>query len=148
MESVLSYAAERELNIARNKAMLMSLELDKLKPRTEPKEIRHNNWKQSKSSAGTARNKRKAGADSGSDSDIDADVKSYAKTARVENDENVVPQSGEATEGKRRSSRIAGKPADAMARVEQSRGTPQPLSVKVIVEDASRHTKRERRYNP
>ncbi|KAG8217906.1 PUA-like domain-containing protein [Butyriboletus roseoflavus] len=145
MESVLSYAEERELNIARNKATLVSLDLEKLKPRTEPKEIRHKNWKNLKNSAS---NKRKADADLYSDSDIDADVKPHAKTARIGNDENAVPQPGQSTESRRRSSRLAGLSAQATERVERSRGTPQPLSVKTIVEDASGQSKRERRYNP
>lgn len=140
---MVSYAEEREANIARNKQILAELNIEKLKPATEPKETRHKYQKIPKRTTGTAgANKRKAD----SDSDTDADEKSRIKTARFTNDENAVPPPGESTEGRRRSSRIAA--ADATARVQHSRGTPQPISVKTIVEDASGQVKRERRYNP
>lgn len=139
---MLSYGEERDANIARNKLLIAELGIEKLKPAVEPKEKRHKKQKRPKPSTGAAgTNKRKGYADS----DTDADEKPHTKTARVANDENTVPLP---EEGRRRSSRIAGKPADATARVEQSRGTPQPLSVKTIVEDMSGQAKRERRYNP
>jgi E3 ubiquitin-protein ligase UHRF1 len=137
---MLSYAEERDANIARNKEMLARLGVETLKPTTEPKEARHQKQKKPK----PAGNKRKADADS----DSDVDEKPYAKSARVvANDENAVPQPDDSTGSRRRSSRIAGKPADALARVEQTRGTPQPMSVKALVRDASA-PKRARRYNP
>lgn len=138
---MLSYAEERAANIARNKQMLAALGVGKLKPATEPKETRHKNQKKP---ANTASNKRKADA-----SDSDADEKPYAKSARVvAKDENTLPEPEESTGSRRRSSRIAGKPVDALARVERTRGTPQPMSVKALVEDASGPPKRARRYNP
>lgn len=136
---MLSYAEERDANIARNRIMLAELGVAKLKPGTEPKETRHK--KKSKPSHVT--NKRKANVDTESD-----DEKPSAKVARVANDENAVPPSEESTQGRRRSSRIAGKPSDALARVKQSRGTPQPISVKVLVEDTARPGKRVRRHDP
>ena len=141
---MLSYAEERDANIARNCLLLASLGVEKLKPKTEPKETRHKNQKKPKPSTVTGI-KRKANEDS----DTDADEKPYAKrSARVANDENAVPQPEQSTESRRRSSRIAGKPAVAIRRVEQSRGTPQPISVKVVVEDTSGRVKRGRRHNP
>ena len=137
---MLSYAEERAANIARNRQLLASLNVEKLKPITEPKETRHRNQQKTKPSA--AGNKRKA------DVDTDTDEGPVAKTLRVANDENAAPQSEETTEGRRRSSRIAGKPADAIARVERSRGTPQPMSVKALVQDTTGPAKRVRRHNP
>ena len=137
---MLSYAEERAANIARNKELLASLGVEKLKPTAEPKETRHRIQRKPKPANGAAGNKRKADVDSDSE-------KPYAKTARLANDENAVPRPEESTEGRRRSSRIAGKPADALERVERTRGTPQPMSVKALVRDAS-EPKRVRRYNP
>ncbi|KAF8121931.1 PUA-like domain-containing protein [Boletus edulis] len=142
---MLSYSQERDANIARNKEILASLAVEKLKPTTEPKETRRRVQKKPKTSnVGTAGHKRKTDADS----DSDVDEKPRAKIARVANDENAVPQPEGLAEGRRRSSRIAGKPVDALARVEQSRGTPQPMSVKVLVEDTRGPAKRQRRHNP
>lgn len=150
---MLSYAEERAANMARNQQILASLGVEKLKPKTEPKETRHRNPKKAKPSTGTAGRKRKADADEYTDADADEgedeDENPHAKRrARVANDENAIPSPGEPTEGRRRSSRIAGKPVDAIERVERSRGTPQPVSVKVLIEDRSGQVKRERRHNP
>ena len=141
---MLSYAEERAANIARNRQLLASLNVEKLKPTTEPKETRHRNQQKTKPSA--AGNKRKADVDT--DTDTDTDERPVAKTPRVANDENAAPQSEEMTEGRRRSSRIAGKPADAIARVERSRGTPQPMSMKALVRDTTGPAERVRRHNP
>lgn len=142
--SPLSYAAEREANIARNRRLLMSFDMEKLRPETEPKETRHKNQKKPKFSS-TVGIKRKAVENS----DTETDEKPYAKTRmRVVNDENAVPQPGQSMESRRRSSRIAGKPVDAMTRVELSRGVPQPISVKALVEDGPQPVKHERRHNP
>ena len=147
---MLSYAEEREANILRNKQKLAELGVEKLKPTTEPKETRHKNQnrKKPKPSASTVGHKRKADADADSDVDADASEKPLAKSARVANDENAVPPCEESAGSRRRSSRIAGMPVDAVARVERTRGTPQPMSVKALVEDVSGQAKRARRYNP
>lgn len=139
---MLSYAAEREANIARNQQLLASLGVEKLKPKTEPKETRHRHPKKTKANSTVAGHKRKADEDAG------ADNKPAKRSARVANDENAVPETEESTEGRRRSSRLAGKPAGELIRVERSRGTPQPISVKALVQDVSGTVKRERRYNP
>ncbi|KAI9574248.1 PUA-like domain-containing protein [Boletus coccyginus] len=144
---MLSYAEERAANIVRNRKLLASIGVEKLKPTAEPKETRHKDRKKTKPPRGVVGHKRKADAadwDSGSDTD----EKPHAKTARVANNENAVPPREESTGSQRRSSRIAGKPADAITCVERTRGTPQPISVKALVKDTPGRPKRERRHNP
>ncbi|KIJ68417.1 hypothetical protein HYDPIDRAFT_36895 [Hydnomerulius pinastri MD-312] len=120
-----SYAEERAANILRNNLLLDSLGVKKLKPLHEPKE-------KPRKRVPPASNKRKASA-------VETPTEEPApKVARAE----------ESPEGRRRSTRIASKPADVGSQAEQRRGTPLPISVKSIVPSESGTSRGQRRHDP
>lgn len=102
----MSYAEERQQNIARNKELLRSLCLDPLRPKHEPKE-------QNKSKAAPKRRRSPSPESDGSE-------ELPKKLPRVPDDYN-------ASRGARRSSRLAGKTVDYTQ--EQDRGVPEPIVV-------------------
>jgi E3 ubiquitin-protein ligase UHRF1 len=121
----MSYAKEREQNIARNKALLDDLGIDPLRPKREPKE---NLRKQ------VAAKKRKSPL-----LENDELEEPPKKVSCIANDSN---EQG----GARRSSRLAGKTVDY--KQEQDRGVPEPVTFKRSQKLKVGQVKSKRTYDP
>ncbi|KAG0708893.1 PUA-like domain-containing protein [Suillus ampliporus] len=121
----MSYAEEREQNIARNRALLSELGIAPLRPRCEPKE----NSKKKKAAA----KKRKSPSP---ESDVEEPPK---KAPRIPDDNGV---SGST----RRSSRLAGRTVDY--KQEQDRGVPEPITIKRSKKLKVGQVKSKRTYDP
>jgi len=123
--TTMNYAEEREQNIARNKAILASLEINPLKPKCEPKE---NSRKK------VAAKKRKSPSP-----ESDGFEEPPQKAPRMTDDSNVSGRS-------RRSSRLAGRTVDY--KQEQDRGVPEPITIKRSQKFKVGQMKSKRTYDP
>jgi E3 ubiquitin-protein ligase UHRF1 len=121
----MSYAKEREQNIARNKAILDGLCINPLRPKCEPKEKLRKN--------AVAKKRRSPLPES---DELDEPPK---KIPRIADDSN---EPG----GARRSSRLAGKTVDY--KQEQDRGVPEPITFKRSQKLKVGQVKSKRTYDP
>lgn len=121
----MSYAKEREQNIARNKALLDVLGINPLKPKIEPKE----NLRKK-----VAAKKRKS--PSPESDELEEPPK---KASRLADDSNEPGRT-------RRSSRLAGKTVDY--KQEQDRGVPEPITIKQVQKVKVGQLKSKRTYDP
>jgi E3 ubiquitin-protein ligase UHRF1 len=121
----MSYAEEREQNIARNRKLLAGLDIGPLKPKYEPKE----NLKKK----ATAKKRRSPSLDN------DGSEEPPKKISRTPDDSN-------ASEGARRSSRLAGRTVDY--KQEQDRGVPEPITINRSQRLKVGKVKSKRTYDP
>ncbi|KAG1783922.1 PUA-like domain-containing protein [Suillus placidus] len=121
----MSYAEEREQNIARNRALLDGLGINPLRPKCEPKE----NLRKK-----VAAKKRKSPLP-----ESDELEEPLKKAPRIADDNN---EPG----GARRSSRLAGKTVDY--KQEQDRGVPEPITFKRSQKLKVGQVKSKRTYDP
>jgi E3 ubiquitin-protein ligase UHRF1 len=123
--TTMSYAEEREQNIARNRKLLAGLDIGPLKPKYEPKE----NLKKK----ATAKKRRSPSLDN------DGSEEPPKKISRAPDDSN-------ASEGARRSSRLAGRTVDY--KQEQDRGVPEPITINRSQKLKVGKVKSKRTYDP
>lgn len=122
---MMSYAEERERNIARNRELLNNLDIDPLKPKFEPRE-------HSKKKA-VLKKRRSPSPDS------DGLEEPPKKVLHMPDDDNV-------SRGARRSSRLAGRTVDYTQ--EQDRGVPEPITVNRYQKHKVGKVKSKRTYDP